>query len=322
MISHPDGLILWIKFLVIGPFLYTFAVLFTKCTILCVYLRVFTERPYRIACYIVIVVHILQTIAVCAADVAQCQPLAFLWDKTIEGGKCPVNATELFRWASLPNIVTDIVMLLLPLPYIWKLHASIQIKAALALTLATGSVYVHFQFLLLSKPLDHNIDTGLYSFVISKHETADTVQRGLITSIVRFAIFFDNQVVDDGTWTSVSLISLTIVECSMYLISGCLPIYRPLYVWCRRSLGLSTGETAYNSTGVRSGVSTGGGGGGSSSKATHFSRMHSYHSQRSLENAFEKGDDKYATEFSILEARSDHRPHSSHVGGYSRGEMA
>lgn len=45
---------------------------------------------------------------------------------------------------------------------------------------------------------------------------------------MRFQIFFRNNAFLDGTWVAVELIIWTQVETGVYLISACLPTYRPL----------------------------------------------------------------------------------------------
>ena len=54
------------------------------------------------------------------------------------------------------------------------------------------------------------------------------MSRGLVTSILRFAIFFRNNAVQDGTWIATDLEIYTICEPGMYLVAACLPTYRPL----------------------------------------------------------------------------------------------
>lgn len=51
---------------------------------------------------------------------------------------------------------------------------------------------------------------------------------GLVTSIIRFVMFFRNNAVADGTWTAVDLETWTQIEPGVYLISACLMTYRPL----------------------------------------------------------------------------------------------
>ena len=53
---------------------------------------------------------------------------------------------------------------------------------------------------------------------------------GLATSILRFDSFFKGNAFSDGTWSSVNLMTWSLVEPDVYLIAACLPTYRPLLV--------------------------------------------------------------------------------------------
>ncbi|KAJ6014791.1 hypothetical protein N7540_009382 [Penicillium herquei] len=44
-----------------------------------------------------------------------CRPFAASWDPTIPGAKC-LSLRACYTYGSVPNIVTDVVMLLLPMP--------------------------------------------------------------------------------------------------------------------------------------------------------------------------------------------------------------
>lgn len=55
-----------------------------------------------------------------------------------------------------------------------------------------------------------------------------TALSGLVTSIIRFAAFFQRNSFTDGTWAAVDLIIWTQVEPGVYLISACLMTFRPL----------------------------------------------------------------------------------------------
>lgn len=138
-ISDPDKLVVWAKFVLIIPEIYLSAVLFPKLAILAIYLRIFNKAPYRITCWVLAAVLVANCIATTIAGFLTCVPLEYLWDPTIPGGHCfDINAY--FRWASLTNIVTDVVMLILPLPVIWKIHTSRNVKMGLTFTFATGSM--------------------------------------------------------------------------------------------------------------------------------------------------------------------------------------
>jgi hypothetical protein len=69
----------------------------------------------------------------------QCVPFAFNWDKTIPEGRC-FNFALFSHSSSVPNIVTDIVILFLPIRTLIDLKVSTGRKIGLALIFLTGSV--------------------------------------------------------------------------------------------------------------------------------------------------------------------------------------
>lgn len=71
----------------------------------------------------------------------QCSPVAYAWDKSIRGGHC-INLGAYFRWLSFPNILTDAVILVLPLPLLWRLHTSTGQKIGVTCVFVVGSLFV------------------------------------------------------------------------------------------------------------------------------------------------------------------------------------
>ena len=51
---------------------------------------------------------------------------------------CAVNVNQFFNGNSIPNIITDAAILILPLPYIWKLQLPLAQKLALSSIFALG----------------------------------------------------------------------------------------------------------------------------------------------------------------------------------------
>lgn len=76
-----------------------------------------------------------------------CRPFKFNWDRTLPGGSC-YNEAAFYAWGSLPNILTDIAILIIPLPVIWKLQTSKNMKIGLILTFLTASMYVLLELFL------------------------------------------------------------------------------------------------------------------------------------------------------------------------------
>ena len=59
-----------------------------------------------------------------------CLPFARNWDRTIPG-HC-VNLTAFFRWNGVCNLLIDFLILLLPLPMVWRLNISIRQRIELS----------------------------------------------------------------------------------------------------------------------------------------------------------------------------------------------
>ena len=66
-----------------------------------------------------------------------CKPLAYSWDKTVAGGTC-IDQLAYFRYNTIPNILIDGAMLVLPLPSVWKLQTSTTQKLGLTVIFLTG----------------------------------------------------------------------------------------------------------------------------------------------------------------------------------------
>ena len=120
--------------------MYPCAVTFFKLAILDLYPHIFVEKRSRMITYALGVIVSLSCVANEIATIAQCKPVDFLWNPT-PGGWCQ-DIHAHFTWASMPNIITDFPMLLLPIPMIWKLHASWRVKASILVTFLVGSLYV------------------------------------------------------------------------------------------------------------------------------------------------------------------------------------
>lgn len=69
----------------------------------------------------------------------QCLPIQGFWDKTIPA-VCGVDVNSFFIGNAVPNIVTDWALLLLPLPYIWRLHRNTVQKLAIYATFLLGGL--------------------------------------------------------------------------------------------------------------------------------------------------------------------------------------
>ncbi|KAL8908906.1 MAG: hypothetical protein Q9171_005249 [Xanthocarpia ochracea] len=128
----------FLKSFVALQFTYIPSVTFPKLSILALYLRIFTTKPYRYATYAIAVFLGLIWLASFILAFAECTPFQYSWDKSIQG-HC-INYFITFRLIGGLNVLNDVAILILPLPVIWGLQTSTNQKIGLTITFLTGSM--------------------------------------------------------------------------------------------------------------------------------------------------------------------------------------
>ncbi|KAJ5371873.1 hypothetical protein N7517_003879 [Penicillium concentricum] len=117
--------------------LYTLSLCFTKYSILLFFWRIFNRTNIRIPIYIIATVVTGWGLGVILTTVLQCVPIQGLWDYSVKA-QCGVNISDFFIGNAVPNIITDWALLILPLPYVWKIHRNTPQKVALCGAFAVG----------------------------------------------------------------------------------------------------------------------------------------------------------------------------------------
>jgi hypothetical protein len=117
--------------------MYKVVLTFDKISILCMYYRIFkVDHTFRIASHAVNAFIILSGTAYILATIFQCTPVAGFWNKTIHP-KC-INSEAFWISYATINILTDIVLLTLPIRQVMKLNVSKVEKFGLILVFFTG----------------------------------------------------------------------------------------------------------------------------------------------------------------------------------------
>jgi hypothetical protein len=111
----------------------------TRLVILALYMRIFSSNKYRFGAYAVGGLIILTWVASVILASTICTPLAYQWNKSIKGGHCG-SIRAFYTWISVPSIICDLVMLVLPLPALYKLRMGPAAKIGLIATFLIGSV--------------------------------------------------------------------------------------------------------------------------------------------------------------------------------------
>ncbi|PVI02634.1 hypothetical protein DM02DRAFT_508472, partial [Periconia macrospinosa] len=199
-----DDIVTFFKILLAFECIYITAVLLVKLSLLLMYRRLFPSREFKICLAIIAAIVIGWWIAILAVCIFQCNPISKAWLPWIEG-TC-INLKASFIGNAIPNILTDVAILCMPLRPVWKLHATI-----------TQRLSICFIFM-------------LGSFV-------------LFASIYRFTTLmeFDPR---DTTWTLADACTWCVVEVACGVISACLPTLRPLMVKISHQFGSLTNSKA------------------------------------------------------------------------------
>ncbi|KAI1424967.1 hypothetical protein F5Y12DRAFT_714832 [Xylaria sp. FL1777] len=198
-----------------GEFTYSTQILLIKLSILSLYRRVFPTRVVMIGSGILLGVTASWWLAVILVTIFQCHPVSKAIDPAIEG-HC-ISQTEFFLGNAIPNIVTDVLILSLPLHDIIKLHLPRSQRVSIAgIFLLGGGVIVASSIRLyycIQLARDGNsADVTRESIASSRSD------EGLELMIMQLEVALVNPVL----WT--------VLEPNLALICACLPTLRPLLV--------------------------------------------------------------------------------------------
>ncbi|PNY23828.1 Uncharacterized protein TCAP_06229 [Tolypocladium capitatum] len=197
-IAPPDA----IYALTLGVFIaelgYFVTLACVKWSILAFYWRSFHVRQsIKVPIWILAVVVGLWGLAVFLVTLLQCQPIHAWWDRYDINNPlppseyhCDVNPRRFFYGNAIPTIVTNILMLALPVPYIWNLQLPVGQKLALVAIFLVG-IFV------------------------------------TVVSVVRLHYLLQSDIKDaDITWNFTNMGLWTIVEANIAIVCACLPFLR------------------------------------------------------------------------------------------------
>ncbi|KAL5602081.1 hypothetical protein FOBRF1_009614 [Fusarium oxysporum] len=121
----------------IAAFFYKEGLFWAKMTFLLLYYKIVTLSYWRSAYLGAIMVVVLWNICQILIFFLQCAPLEAVWNRDLRM-KCVTNRLELAYVCAGINILTDLVVAILPLPVIWKLNLRRSQKIALSTVFGLG----------------------------------------------------------------------------------------------------------------------------------------------------------------------------------------
>lgn len=99
--------------------IYATGVVPVKLSLMFLYRRIFPNRTLHVALWIVGAVVVCMGIAADLLAIFSCVPVKASWDPTI-ASRC-INFNTWITFHGAQNIVTDFVLLVLPMPLVWRL---------------------------------------------------------------------------------------------------------------------------------------------------------------------------------------------------------
>ncbi|KAI5361285.1 Putative extracellular membrane protein, CFEM [Septoria linicola] len=155
--------------------LYLLALPTIKIAILCTYLRIFPTKQFRTLVFVAIGLNVAYAITFFLITVFQCDPVPLAWTHwdQEQPGRC--NNINAQSWASAAlNIILDLIVVILPMPMLWKMNLNPRKKFLVMLMFGVG-LFVTFVSILRLRLL--------VKFGDSKNLTYDYKQVGYWTVI-------------------------------------------------------------------------------------------------------------------------------------------
>ncbi|KAF7879368.1 hypothetical protein EAF04_000564 [Stromatinia cepivora] len=187
----PENIVPFIQVYLASELIWACSMALIKISVLLLYVRIFgSMRYFRLLAYGFGSFTIAWAIMVVFVCTFQCLPVAYQWDKTIEGGQC-INSWLFFTIGSSFDVLVDFALLILPLPAIWNLQLSILQKVSLIAIFCLGSLTCIF-------------------------------------SLIRLVAVSQDKDVPDPTFTLGIVAIWSTAEPCLGIVSTCLPSYKPI----------------------------------------------------------------------------------------------
>ncbi|KAF2087454.1 hypothetical protein K490DRAFT_73821 [Saccharata proteae CBS 121410] len=214
-VNHKD-LVTMFQLLYSYPWIYAACVTFTKFSIILFYFRIFGRAGrnyiFTIPCYLACFLNAIYPIIMWSVMGAACKPVSFYWNSYIgyTDGKC-INVNQFFLALGITNMLNDVLILIIPIPQVWRLQLPTKKKISVVAILLLGG------------------------FVC-------------VASCIRiyYLTIWDNAV--DLTWAAGPVFIWSSIEPAMGILSACLPTLGPLFLWTKEKSFGSSGNNRYSQT--------------------------------------------------------------------------
>ncbi|KAI8653867.1 hypothetical protein NCS56_01342000 [Fusarium sp. Ph1] len=183
---------------------------FIKLSLLSFYLHLSPQRWFRIAVWLTIGIVTAYTVIIAFMMWFLCNPPRKAFDFKVEGGSC-TDAAILYMATAVSNIVTDVILFVLPIPMVYNLHMPKIQKLGAIIVFAIGSLTV-----------------------------ATSVTRLVYLPVVLAST--------DVSWDSAPANIWTFIEANLFVICGSMPTLRKFFKHFMPRIVGSSGASHYGTT--------------------------------------------------------------------------
>ncbi|KAH6974392.1 hypothetical protein BKA56DRAFT_675831 [Ilyonectria sp. MPI-CAGE-AT-0026] len=188
---------------------YKVTVCLNKIAAILLYLRLFVSKDFRMACFVVMGIIVAWSIGGVGATIWQCIPIEASWNKNIDGN-C-IDSNKFWIAYAVMNILTDVMVLVLPIPSIMRLQMSMRDRLLLCCVFLLGG-FVTITSILRTTSVQNSLKN-------KEDITYNFIERGM--------------------WT--------LIEANSGIIAACLPVLkRPMSKLFPRVFGFTKKSSSYN----------------------------------------------------------------------------
>lgn len=101
--------------------------------------RIFVVRSFLIASWVAMGLCVCWTLFTIILGITICQPVAMNWDPTTPGGTCGSQVAG-FSAVGYMDLGTDLLLLLLPVPMVYRLQMRLRHKVAVSCIFGAGAL--------------------------------------------------------------------------------------------------------------------------------------------------------------------------------------
>ena len=114
---------------------------------LLLYIRIFATRSFRLICWSFVAINVANLISVILSVLLICDPILYSYDRTIPGGRCG-DLTKFQLYTAIFNLLADFIIVVLPMPMLWRLQMQRKRKIGITLVFGMGFMSVSSLFFL------------------------------------------------------------------------------------------------------------------------------------------------------------------------------